>query len=109
MPADAQQTAVEESCAAWACDDEQWRVDVSPHPFSPSMSRTDLRVTTRYEGAGVESLLATVHEFGHALYEHQIAPELARTNLGQGTSMSVHESQSKLWENHVARNRAFAP
>ena len=23
--------------------------------------------------------------------------------------MSVHESQSKLWENHVARHRAFAP
>ena len=22
--------------------------------------------------------------------------------------MSIHESQSKLWENHVARNRAFA-
>jgi carboxypeptidase Taq len=49
-----------------------------------------------------------VHEYGHALYEHQIAPELERTNLGSGTSMSVHESQSKLWENHVARHRAFA-
>ena len=50
-----------------------------------------------------------MHEYGHALYESQIAPELARTNLGHGTSMSVHESQSKLWENHVARNPAFAP
>ena len=49
-----------------------------------------------------------MHEYGHALYEHQIAPELERTNLGSGTSMSVHESQSKLWENHVARHRAFA-
>jgi carboxypeptidase Taq len=49
-----------------------------------------------------------VHEYGHALYESQIAPELARTNLDHGTSMSVHESQSKLWENHVARHRAFA-
>jgi carboxypeptidase Taq len=88
--------------------DEQWRVDVSPHPFSLAMSPTDLRVTTRYEGTGVESLLAAVHEYGHALYEHQIAPELARTNLGAGTSMSVHESQSKLWENHVARHSAFA-
>ena len=90
-------------------DDQQWRVDDSPHPFSLSMSRTDLRITTRYEGPGVESLVAIVHEYGHALYEAQIGPELERTTLGTGTSMSVHESQSKLWENHVARNPAFAP
>jgi carboxypeptidase Taq len=50
-----------------------------------------------------------MHEFGHALYERQIAPELSRTNLGGGTSMSAHESQSKLWENHVGRHPAFAP
>ena len=55
------------------------------------------------------SVLAAVHEFGHALYERQIPAELSRTNLGGGTSMSIHESQSKLWENHVARNPAFAP
>jgi carboxypeptidase Taq len=65
-------------------------------------------VTTRYGDGEVESLLSSLHEYGHALYERQIDPALARTNLGQGTSMSVHESQSKLWENHVARNRAFA-
>jgi carboxypeptidase Taq len=56
----------------------------------------------------VESLLSSLHEYGHALYERQVAPALSRTNLGRGTSMSVHESQSKLWENHVARDPAFA-
>jgi len=109
VPVEAQKAAVEGVLRRLGVRDEQWRVDVSSHPFSSSMSSTDLRVTTRYEGAGVESLVAAVHEFGHALYEHQIAPELARTNLGHGTSMSVHESQSKLWENHVARHPAFAP
>jgi carboxypeptidase Taq len=109
VPASVQQGAVRTTLRRLGVDDERWRVDVSPHPFSTSMSQDDLRVTTRYEGPGVESLLAALHEFGHALYESQIAPELARTNLGHGTSMSVHESQSKLWENHVARNRAFAP
>jgi carboxypeptidase Taq len=108
VPVAAQKTAVEGVLRRLGVRGDQWRVDVSSHPFSTSMSATDLRVTTRYEGSGVESLLAAVHEFGHALYEHQVAPELARTNLGQGTSMSMHESQSKLWENHVARNRAFA-
>jgi carboxypeptidase Taq len=108
VPVEAQQAAVLGVLRRLGVGDEQWRVDVSQHPFSSAMSTTDLRVTTRYQGPGVESLLAAVHEYGHALYEHQIAPELARTNLGHGTSMSVHESQSKLWENHVARHRAFA-
>src|SRR5205807_231538 len=68
----------------------------------------DARLTTRYGDGEVESLLSSLHEFGHALYERQIDPALERTNLAHGTSMSIHESQSKLWENHVARNRAFA-
>jgi carboxypeptidase Taq len=72
------------------------------------MGRRDTRLTTRYNDGDVESLLSSLHEYGHALYERQIDPALERTNVGQGTSMSVHESQSKLWENHVARSPAFA-
>jgi carboxypeptidase Taq len=72
------------------------------------MGRRDTRLTTRYGDGEVESLLSSLHEYGHALYERQIDPALERTNLGRGTSMSVHESQSKLWENHVARSPAFA-
>ena len=108
VPVEAQQAAVGGVLRQLGVREERWRVDVSPHPFSLALSTSDLRVTTRYTGTGLESLLAAVHEYGHALYESQIAPELARTNLGHGTSMSVHESQSKLWENHVARNAAFA-
>ncbi len=109
VPVEAQEVAVLGVLRQLGVREERWRVDVSPHPFSLALSTSDLRVTTRYTGTGLESMLAAVHEYGHALYESQIAPELARTNLGHGTSMSVHESQSKLWENHVARNRAFAP
>jgi carboxypeptidase Taq len=85
-----------------------WRVDVSAHPFTAWIGPRDSRVTTRYGDGEVESLLSSLHEYGHALYERQIDPALDRTNLGRGTSMSVHESQSKLWENHVARSAAFA-
>jgi carboxypeptidase Taq len=89
-------------------DEASWRVDVSAHPFSTSIGRGDTRVTTRYSDGEVESLLSSLHEYGHALYERQVDPALDRTNLGTGTSMSMHESQSKLWENHVARSPAFA-
>jgi carboxypeptidase Taq len=108
IPVSAQRTAVAGTLARIGVEHASWRVDVSAHPFTAWMSRRDTRLTTRYSDGEVESLLSSLHEYGHALYERQIDPALERTNLGRGTSMSIHESQSKLWENHVARHPAFA-
>ncbi len=108
VPAAAQQIAVAATLRRIGVEQTSWRVDVAPHPFTAWMSRRDSRLTTRYSDGDVESLLSSLHEYGHALYERQIDPLLERSNLGQGTSMSIHESQSKLWENHVARDSAFA-
>jgi carboxypeptidase Taq len=108
VPADVQRRAVQATLRRVGVEGESWRVDVSAHPFTAWMGRHDTRLTTRYDDGGIESLLSSLHEFGHALYERQVDPALDRTNLGGGTSMSVHESQSKLWENHVARHPAFA-
>lgn len=108
VPVEAQRAAVAGIMRRLGVEDSGWRVDVSTHPFSTRIGQGDSRVTTRYGDGDVESLLSSLHEYGHALYERQIDPALDRTNLGTGTSMSIHESQSKLWENHVARNAAFA-
>jgi carboxypeptidase Taq len=108
IPEAAQRKAVRAMLRRIGVDDDGWRVDVSAHPFTSWMGRGDIRVTTRYTESGTESLLSSLHEYGHALYELQVDPQLERTNLGGGTSMSVHESQSKLWENHIGRDRAFA-
>lgn len=108
VPAAVQRAAVASTLRRVGVDEQSWRVDVSAHPFTAWIGRRDTRLTTRYSDRNVESLLSSLHEYGHALYERQIDPALARTNLGRGTSMSVHESQSKLWENHVARSAAFA-
>jgi carboxypeptidase Taq len=108
VPIAAQEHAVEAALARVGVDPAGWRVDVSAHPFTSWVGRGDIRLTTRYEDGQLESVLAALHEFGHGLYEKQIDPALARTNLGTGTSMSIHESQSKLWENHVGRHPAFA-
>jgi carboxypeptidase Taq len=108
VPVSAQQVAVAGTLRRLGVDDRSWRVDVSTHPFTVWVGQGDSRVTTRYSDGEVESLLSSLHEYGHALYERQIDPALDRTNLGTGASMSMHESQSKLWENHVARSPAFA-
>ncbi|HWI73019.1 MAG TPA: carboxypeptidase M32 [Baekduia sp.] len=109
VPIPAQEQAVAAVLRRFGVSEDSWRLDVSSHPFSTNIGLFDSRITTRYSDGQLESLLAAMHEFGHALYDRQIAPELWRTSLGDGTSMSIHESQSKLWENHVGRHPAFAP
>ncbi len=84
------------------------RQDLSTHPFTTSFGADDVRITTRVDpNFFPTALYGTLHEAGHALYEQGIAPELARTPLADGTSLGIHESQSRLWENQVGRSRAF--
>jgi carboxypeptidase Taq len=48
-----------------------------------------------------------MHEAGHAMYEQGINPAYERTSLANGTSLAVHESQSRMWENLVGRSLPF--
>lgn len=81
----------------------------SPHPFTTDFgSPYDVRLTVRPDERFVDSsILAAIHEGGHALYEQGCAPVLARTPLAGGASMGAHESQSRLWENAIGRSEAF--
>jgi carboxypeptidase Taq len=109
VPVAAQEQAVRAVLARFGVTADSWRLDVSPHPFSTNIGPRDSRITTRYSDGGLEALLAAMHEFGHSLYDRQVAPELTRTPLADVQSMSLHESQSKVWENHVGRHPAWAP
>ena len=89
-------------------DLQRGRQDISPHPFTTSFAISDVRITTRVrEDFLAEALFSTIHETGHALYEQGINPDFDGTPLADGASMSVHESQSRLWENIVGRSRNF--
>jgi len=84
------------------------RLDIAPHPFSIALGIGDSRITTRYEGKDFKrSYSSTIHEFGHALYELQCNKELAYTPVGMGTSLIIHESQSRLWENIIGKSKEF--
>jgi len=86
---------------------ESWRMDPTVHPFASATCPTDIRITTRYFPDRYESLFSMMHEFGHGLYEHQVSASLDRTPLQRGVSMSLHESQSRMWENLVGRGLPF--
>jgi len=84
------------------------RQDLSTHPFSTSFSPLDVRITTRIDETDFNSMLfSCIHETGHALYEQGLPTSEYGLPSGEYTSLSIHESQSRLWENHVGRSFSF--
>ncbi len=84
------------------------RLDKTHHPFTTKFSLGDVRITTRYdENYFNDAFFSTIHEAGHAMYEQGIRMDLDGTPLASGTSAGVHESQSRTWENLVARSLPF--
>lgn len=84
------------------------RLDTSSHPFTETLGRHDVRITTRYKTTDFrESLTGTIHEVGHALYEQGVSEEYEYTPLDGGISLGIHESQSRFWENQVGRSQEF--
>jgi carboxypeptidase Taq len=97
-----------EVARAFGYDFERGRQDKSAHPFTTTFGRGDVRITTRlYPNLLSSSIFSTMHETGHALYEQGSPPELDRTPLLGGSSLAIHESQSRLWENLVGRSLPF--
>lgn len=80
----------------------------SVHPFTWNTSPEDVRFTTRYhEDLLFSSIFSVIHELGHATYEQQIDSKWNDTMLTNGTSMGIHESQSRFYENILGRSREF--
>ena len=82
---------------------------VSVHPFTSTLGCDDIRITTRYTDPSVmDSFSSTVHEGGHALFEMGASWGRQKgTSIANGASLGMHESQSRLWENMIAKNENF--
>lgn len=84
------------------------RLDVSAHPFTTGIGPSDVRITTRYtEDYFNEAFFAVIHEAGHALYHQGLPTEHWGTPFCGPISLGINESQSRLWENMVARSFSF--
>ncbi|MBB3950601.1 carboxypeptidase M32 [Aureimonas jatrophae] len=117
VPVEAQRAACRGLAELVGYDFGRGRLDTAVHPFEISFTRNDVRITTRYrEDFLPGALFGTLHEAGHGLYEQNVAEALTRSVFATdlillyavgGTSFGAHESQSRLWENHVGRSEAF--
>ena len=85
------------------------RIDVSTHPFTTAMGDDDVRITTNYgRKSPLFSFFSTIHEAGHALYELGMPrDEFKDTVISDSPSLGLHESQSRFWENMIARGKSF--
>jgi carboxypeptidase Taq len=116
-PPDAQIAVALQLAQAAGYDLSRGRLDTALHPFEISFTRNDVRLTTWVDPHWLPlSLFTTLHEAGHGIYEQNIDPAYTRTPLATdlvllyavgGVSFGMHESQSRLWENHVGKSRAF--
>jgi carboxypeptidase Taq len=89
-------------------DFQAGRLDVSVHPFCSGIGPGDTRMTTRYDERYFgDAFFGVLHETGHGLYDQGLPDEHFGTPRGEAVSLGIHESQSRMWENFVARSRSF--
>lgn len=89
-------------------DFQAGRMDRAPHPFCIGLHPMDTRITYRVKQEDLSEIIwGVIHEGGHALYEQGLKPEYFGMPMGTAVSLSIHESQSRLWENNVGRSLAY--
>lgn len=107
-PVAAQQRLNAEIAAAIGFDFQAGRIDTTTHPFCTTLGPHDIRLTTRYDESDfTSSLFGVLHEAGHGLYEQGLPGDDFGLPSGASVSLGIHESQSRLWENHIGRSAAF--
>jgi carboxypeptidase Taq len=108
FPVDAQERFGRRVAEALGFNFQSGRLDVTTHPFCSGIGPGDCRITTRYNPSFFnEGFFGIVHECGHGIYEQNLPAEHFGTPLGTACSLGIHESQSRLWENFVARSPEF--
>ncbi len=108
FPGDQQIAFGETIIKEFGYDFNRGRQDMAPHPFTQGTSIGDVRITTRvHEDNFSSAMFSTFHEGGHAMYEQGCDTAFEGTPVRGGTSLGVHESQSRLWENVIGRSRPF--
>lgn len=108
LPVDAQERFVRMVAEKIGFDFRRGRLDRSTHPFCGGSHCRDVRMTTRFsETCMLDGLGSTMHESGHGMYEQGLPAAWIGLPMGEAVSLSIHESQSRLWENQVGRSRPF--
>ena len=89
-------------------DETRCTLSETEHPFTSGFNTDDVRITTHYyENDVASSMFSVLHEGGHAIYDMGYDPRYNGTVLGSGFALSIHESQSRFYENIIGRSEAY--
>ncbi len=88
-------------------DARKQRLDIAVHPFCEWFTNKDVRMATRYEKDFFNTIFGSIHEYWHGLYETQYDDILNMTPVAWWSSLIIHESQSRFWENCLGRSKTF--
>jgi len=107
FPIDTQKALGKHFMGLLGFDFNKGRLDESTHPFCGG-TPDDVRITTRYrEDDFFSSLLGTLHETGHSLYESNLPKSWRYQCVGEAMGMSTHESQSLFVEKQIGLSNEF--
>lgn len=107
-PMDVQESFGKQAAAAIGFDFQRGRLDVTHHPFCAGIGPSDCRITTRYDERHFPgAFFGILHEAGHGIYEQGLRADQFGLPPGTATSLGIHESQSRMWENWVGRSPSF--
>ena len=81
---------------------------MTAHPFCSGLGPDDCRITTRFdEQFFPTAFFGILHEAGHGIYDQGLRTDLYGLPPSEAISLGIHESQSRMWENLVARSKPF--
>ncbi len=107
--ADGQKKLAERLFKLQGLSDDRCKIATSEHPFTSGSNTNDIRFTTFYKEDNLaSSIFSMLHEGGHAMYQLNINPDYNYTAIYDGASMSMHESQSRIYENNIGRSKDFS-
>jgi carboxypeptidase Taq len=108
FPPQSQRAFCEVMARALGFDLARGGIDESVHPFTSLLGPADCRIALRFDRQDLrEGVFGALHEIGHALYDQGLPHQHYGTPLGEPASLSIHESQGRLWENAVGRTLGF--
>ncbi len=107
FPAEIQKAIGQRLMGVVGFDTSRGRLDISTHPFCGGAT-DDVRITTRYDEADFSTaLMGVLHESGHALYEQGRPRDWLSQPVSSARGMTMHESQSLIFEMQACRSRPF--
>ena len=108
FPIERQKRFAEAAAASLGFDLESGRLDVGQHPFCSMIGPGDVRVALRYDPRNFRrGSTRCCTSWGTRSTIRGSTPTTTARRWARRRRSALHESQSRMWENHVGRSHGF--